>query len=209
MRRGSLKDCCRSRREPIVRRLPGAGPACVGRGLQVRLAIDDTSFGGGGGILLAAVLDRFFAKYVSINAFTETVMSSPDRGEVMRWPLRVSAAGRCCSVVAPARPSKPRRRPHRPSGLPRGVASCERRTHSAFITLLRLFEARQATGPRLGRSLQPAQDAIRLGQEPSVTHAPASLAGYEPGEDGRPDRLLVHLFGLFGPDGPLPLHMTE
>lgn len=75
--------------EPIVRRLPGAGPACVGRGLQVRLAIDDTSFGGGGGILLAAVLDRFFAKYVSLNAFTETVMISPDRGEVMRWPLRL------------------------------------------------------------------------------------------------------------------------
>ena len=74
--------------EPVVRRLPGPGPACVGRGLQVRLAIDDAPFGGAGGIVLAAVLDRFFAKYVSINAFTETVMSSPDRGPVMRWPLR-------------------------------------------------------------------------------------------------------------------------
>jgi type VI secretion system protein ImpG len=39
--------------------------------------------------LLAAVLDRFFAKYVSINAFTETVMTSPDRGQIMRWPLRL------------------------------------------------------------------------------------------------------------------------
>ena len=50
---------------------------------------------------------------------------------------------------------------------------------------------------------------MRLAQEPSVTHAPASLAGYEPGADGRRDRLLVHFFGLFGPDGPLPLHLTE
>lgn len=93
------------------------------------------------------------------------------------------------------------------SGLPQAVQSS---LHAfGFHTLLRLFEARQATRPRLGRSLHPSQDAIRLGQEPSVTHAPASLAGYEPGEQGRPDRLLVHLFGLFGPDGPLPLHITE
>jgi type VI secretion system protein ImpG len=74
---------------PVVRRIPGAGPVCAGRGLQVTLTMDDASFGGSGGILLAAVLDRFFAKYVSINAFTETVMRTPDRGEVMRWPMRL------------------------------------------------------------------------------------------------------------------------
>ena len=73
---------------PIVRRIPGAGPICAGRGLQVTLTMDDSTFGSGG-ILLAAVLDRFFAKYVSINAFTETVMRSPDRGQVMRWPMRL------------------------------------------------------------------------------------------------------------------------
>ncbi len=74
---------------PVVRRIPGAGPVAVGRGLQLRLLIDEAPFGGSGGILLAAVLDRFFAKYVSINAFTETVMRSPERGEVMRWPMRI------------------------------------------------------------------------------------------------------------------------
>ncbi len=74
---------------PVVRRIPGAGPVCAGRGLQVTLTMDDQPFGGAGSILLAAVLDRFFAKYVSINAFTETVMRSPDRGEVMRWPMRL------------------------------------------------------------------------------------------------------------------------
>jgi type VI secretion system protein ImpG len=73
---------------PIVRRIPGPGPIAAGRGLEVSLTIDETPFGGAGGILLASVLDRFFAKYVSINAFTETVLSSPERGEVMRWPPR-------------------------------------------------------------------------------------------------------------------------
>ena len=74
---------------PVVRRIPGAGPVAAGRGLQIRLTIDDAPFGGAGGILLAAVLDRFFAKYVSINAFTETVLRNPERGEVMRWPMRI------------------------------------------------------------------------------------------------------------------------
>ena len=74
--------------QPIVRRIRGAGPIAVGRGLQLTLTIDEGPFGGAGGILLAAVLDRFFAKYVSINAFTETVLMNPERGEVVRWPMR-------------------------------------------------------------------------------------------------------------------------
>jgi type VI secretion system protein ImpG len=73
----------------VVRRIPGAGPVAAGRGLQVTLTIDEGAFGGPGGILLAAVLDRFFAKYVSINAFTETVLRTAERGEVMRWPMRL------------------------------------------------------------------------------------------------------------------------
>ena len=93
------------------------------------------------------------------------------------------------------------------SGLPDRVRTAPHA--EGFHALLRLFEAVNPKRPRLGRSLHPAQDAIRLGQEPGVTHAPSSIAGFEPGQDGRPDRLIIHLFGLFGPDGPLPLHITE
>jgi type VI secretion system protein ImpG len=82
---GLLSVAC----DPIVRRIPGAGPIAVGRGLQLTLTIDEAPFGGAGGILMAAVLDRFFAKYVSINAFTETVLKNPERGEVIRWPMRL------------------------------------------------------------------------------------------------------------------------
>ena len=53
------------------------------------VTVDETPFAGASGILLGAVLDRFFAKYVSINGFTETVLRSPDRGEIMRWPMRL------------------------------------------------------------------------------------------------------------------------
>jgi type VI secretion system protein ImpH len=78
-----------------------------------------------------------------------------------------------------------------------------------FFAVMRLLEALNPRRPRFGRSVRPAQDLLRLGQEPSVSHAPSSLAAFEPGSGGKADRLLVHVFGLFGPDGPLPLHLTE
>jgi type VI secretion system protein ImpH len=78
-----------------------------------------------------------------------------------------------------------------------------------FFQAMRRLEAHFADRPRFGRSSRPAQDALRFGQEPSVVFAPATLAGWEAGQGGRPDRLLVHFFGLFGPDGPLPLHLSE
>ena len=74
---------------------------------------------------------------------------------------------------------------------------------------MRLLEALYVSRPRFGRSVRPSQDALRLAQEPSVTHASATLAAYEIPGGGRPDRLLVHFLGVFGPDGPLPLHLTE
>ncbi|MFC7539472.1 type VI secretion system baseplate subunit TssF [Siccirubricoccus deserti] len=74
--------------QPIIRRIPGAGPLTAGRGLQVTLKVDEAAFGGAGAVVLGSVLDRFFAKYVSINAFTETVLTTTERGEIARWPIR-------------------------------------------------------------------------------------------------------------------------
>ncbi len=74
---------------PINRRLPIPGPICFGRGLEITVSCDESGFEGTGLFLLGAVLEQFFAKYVSINSFTETVIRSLDRGEVMRWPARI------------------------------------------------------------------------------------------------------------------------
>jgi type VI secretion system protein ImpH len=78
-----------------------------------------------------------------------------------------------------------------------------------FYQAMRRLEAHFRDRPRFGRSVRPAQDPVRLAQEPSVTFAPAALARWEPAEGDHAARLLVHFFGLFGPDGPLPLHLTE
>lgn len=74
---------------PIHRRLPTPGPVSFGRGLEVRLTFDEGAFGGSGSFILGAVLEQFFARYVSINSFTETVLRTLDRGEVFRWPVRL------------------------------------------------------------------------------------------------------------------------
>lgn len=74
--------------KPVVRRIPSQGPVAFGRGLELTVTCDETSFEGTGAFLLGAVLDHFFAKYVSINSFTETVVRAVDRGEIARWPVR-------------------------------------------------------------------------------------------------------------------------
>lgn len=71
---------------PIVRRLSGAGPVTFGRGIEVAVTCDEAAFQGTGVFLLGAVLSRFFSKYVSINSFTETVLKTSQRGEIMRFP---------------------------------------------------------------------------------------------------------------------------
>lgn len=78
-----------------------------------------------------------------------------------------------------------------------------------FFVALRRLECAHRDRPRLGRAALPADEPIRLGQEPSLAAAPSALARFSPGEDGRPSRLTVHFLGALGPNGPLPLHLTD
>ncbi|BAP42602.1 type VI secretion system baseplate subunit TssF [Pseudomonas sp. LJDD11] len=71
--------------KPVTRRLPMPGPIVFGRGLEITLSFDENAFRGSGVFLLGAVFERFLARYVSINSFTETVLRSTERGEIMRW----------------------------------------------------------------------------------------------------------------------------
>jgi type VI secretion system protein ImpG len=74
---------------PIIERMPGAGPIAFGRGLEITLTLEETLFDTGSAFLLGAVLEQFFRKYVSINSFTQTVVTSVERGEIIRWPARI------------------------------------------------------------------------------------------------------------------------
>lgn len=73
----------------IVRRINTEGPIVFGRGLEITLNFEEAAFEGSGVFLLGAVMEQFLSRYVSINSFTETVITSTDRGEIIRWPARI------------------------------------------------------------------------------------------------------------------------
>jgi type VI secretion system protein ImpH len=77
-----------------------------------------------------------------------------------------------------------------------------------LFAALRLLEQKFAGRPRLGESRRASDDGIRLGHVPYLTFARSDVATFQEGDAGVP-RLEQHSFGLFGPNGPLPAHMTE
>lgn len=74
---------------------------------------------------------------------------------------------------------------------------------------LRVIEATYADAPRLGESRRPREDRVRLGQEAQLAFPPSTIAGFTPAKGRTPGRLTNRFFGFFGPNGPLPLHLTE
>ena len=78
-----------------------------------------------------------------------------------------------------------------------------------LFQLMRLLECRHADLPRIGESDHLHEDPVRLGQAPSLSFAPSALASLA--QDARTSRwhLEVLCFGLFGPNGPLPIDLTD
>lgn len=77
-----------------------------------------------------------------------------------------------------------------------------------FYAAVRLLESLNPDKPRLGNSIKLADDALRFSQDPELQFPASALAAYHTDSSHAP-RLSVNFFGLFGPNGPLPLHLTE
>lgn len=89
------------------------------------------------------------------------------------------------------------------------LAAVEAEPHAHdFYALMRRIEALHPQLPRWGEAARPSQEPLRLGQQAELDFAPAALAGLERAPFG-PPRLGVRFFGLLGPHGPMPLHLTE
>jgi len=78
-----------------------------------------------------------------------------------------------------------------------------------LFALLRFVEASAPHQARLGYSKTPRDDAVRLGQYPSTAFAPTAVHSIEPRGNRAAPIVRVLSLGLFGPNGPLPLHITE
>ena len=75
--------------KPVLRRLDTPGPITFVRGLEIAVDFDEAAFEGSGVFLFGAVLEHFFRRYVAINSFTETVVRTEQRREIMRWKAQI------------------------------------------------------------------------------------------------------------------------
>lgn len=78
-----------------------------------------------------------------------------------------------------------------------------------FHAVMRRLESLSRHLPRWGEALRPADEPVRLGQEPSLAFQTSMLSAFDLPTDTRPARLWVTFLGLLGANGPLPLHLTE
>ena len=76
-----------------------------------------------------------------------------------------------------------------------------------FTQAVRRIESAHPDKPRIGTSSRAADDPVRFGQDPSMEFAPAEMSSITI-RPGRAPRVAVASFGLLGPNGPLPLHLT-
>ena len=72
-----------------VRRVQHRTGSGIARGTEVVVTLDEKSFEGSGAFLLGAILDRFLCEYSALNHFTQTIIRTTERGEIMRWPVRM------------------------------------------------------------------------------------------------------------------------
>jgi type VI secretion system protein ImpH len=100
----------------------------------------------------------------------------------------------------------PRPPPHRLKWL----AALERAPFEFdFHAALRRLESIFRDRPRFGEAMRPADEPVRFGQEPSTAFAPSAIASFRQLEGDPRGKMNVSFFGMFGPHGALPVHITE
>ena len=78
-----------------------------------------------------------------------------------------------------------------------------------FFRAVRTLEAEFRNRPRVGYSHRLEEEFLRFCQVPSLSFAPSTLESAELREGSRALRLAVNFLGMFGPNGPLPQHLTD
>jgi type VI secretion system protein ImpH len=80
-------------------------------------------------------------------------------------------------------------------------------SHFDLFQTLRRVEALSPQHPRLGDALRPQHEPIRFAQNPELTFAIGAIETVR--LDAPTPQLLQRVFGLLGPNGALPIHLTE
>jgi type VI secretion system protein ImpH len=82
--------------------------------------------------------------------------------------------------------------------------------HFDLFAAIRVLECLYPERPRIGYSRRPKEDPVRFGQAPALSFAASTLAAFRTGASaGAAHYMITNHPGLLGPNGPLPLHLTE
>ncbi|TDR33059.1 type VI secretion system baseplate subunit TssG [Hydromonas duriensis] len=76
-----------------------------------------------------------------------------------------------------------------------------------FTRMLRWFGARYHFLPAVGAAAKPSEEVLRIGQLPSLIFSPREIA--EVSIQKGKTHVKTYGLGLWGPNGPLPLHFSE
>lgn len=77
-----------------------------------------------------------------------------------------------------------------------------------LLQAVRLLEALHPERTQVGEWSEPESEVVHFSVRPSIAFPPGDVHAYQL-DDGHPDRLVVNLFGLIGPDGVLPHVYTQ
>jgi len=80
---------------------------------------------------------------------------------------------------------------------------------SDLFAIMRCVDANIPDQVQLGHANRYVQEPLQFGQEPSSKFASSSIAKLYRFENGRKPKLSINSFGLFGPNGAMPLVFTE
>ena len=130
----------------------------------------------------------------------DLIDDAADRSIPAEAEADTEAAPASATTAADAPAAKPR---------PHPLAAAAAAPHRwDFYSVMRLVDARHADKPKLGTARRPADEPVRLGQAVELAFAPTPLSDIRLEDRSGKPRIEVRFFGLFGPNGPLPLHLT-
>lgn len=72
----------------VTRRLPVSGPLVFGRGVGIRITLDEVLFEGSSPFLFGSVLEQFLTRHVSMNSFCELSLCGAAENVIASWPPR-------------------------------------------------------------------------------------------------------------------------
>ena len=79
----------------------------------------------------------------------------------------------------------------------------------SFFQAVRRLECHFSDKPRVGYATRSSDEPVQFCQECSLRFPPTTLQRYEQATETSKPRLIVNFLGLLGPQGPMPLHITD